>query len=111
MTGRLGHSRALTNTDDIALELSALLSLDGPPTLPKPFGRVLSPSSLAPNSQYRVRDTEIPREGVRVVRRVRRARDTFGGTGVWVARARSVGTGEGWSGLRWDLALATEAPK
>ena len=46
----------------------------------------------------------MPREGVRVVRRARRARGVDGSTHVWVARAKSAGTGEGWSGLRFDLA-------
>jgi hypothetical protein len=93
--------------DDIALELSALLSLDGPPTVPQPRGRILSPSSFLDGEHYRVREPEIPREGARVVRRFRRARDTSGATHIWIARARSVGTGEGWSGLRWDLAIPT----
>jgi len=98
----------LTTGDEIALELSALLSLDGPPSVPQPLGRILAPSSISAGEHYRVRETEIPREGARVVRRVRRARDSFGGTEIWVARARSVGTGEGWSGLRWDLAVPSE---
>lgn len=97
----------LTAGDEIALERSALLSLDGPPIIPVPLGRILSPSSIPAGEHYRVREPEIPREGARVVRRVRRTRDFFGGTQIWVARARSVGTGEGWSGLRWDLAVPT----
>src|SRR3569832_247762 len=56
----------LTTGDEIALELSSLLSLDGPPTLPQPRGRILVPSSLSADQRYRVRETEIPREGARV---------------------------------------------
>lgn len=96
--------------DEIALERSTLLSLDGAPTLPAPLGRVLEPSSIPAGTSYRVREEEIPREGTRVIRRVRRARGVDGATHVWVARARSIGTGQGWSGLRFDLAVPTVPP-
>lgn len=100
----------LATGDEIALERSALLSLDGAPTLPAPLGRVLEPSSIPAGTSYRVREEEIPREGTRVIRRVRRARGVDGATHVWVARARSIGTGQGWSGLRFDLAVPTVPP-
>lgn len=94
----------------IALERAALLALDGPPALHPPLGRVLEPSSLPAGTPYRVRDEEIPREGKRVIRRFRRARGFDGSTHLWVARASSIGTGEGWSGLRFDLAAPTVPP-
>ncbi|MFN0248731.1 MAG: hypothetical protein ACKV2T_17715 [Kofleriaceae bacterium] len=100
----------LVGGSNIALEMSALLSLDGPPIVPSPRGRILAPSALD-NGPYRVRDTQIPREGTRVLRRVRRARDAAGGTHIWLSRARSVGTGEGSSGLRWDVAISTVPPE
>jgi len=97
--------------DEIALERAALLSLSGAPTVPSPLGRVLAPSWMKETDKYRVREEEIPREGARVVRRARRARGVDGSTHVWNARARSVGTGEGWSGLRFDLAVETAPPE
>ena len=100
----------LTTGDEIALQRAALLSLDGAPSLPAPIGRVLEPSSIPAGTPYRVREEEIPREGTRVVRRVRRARGVDGATHVWVARARSMGGGAGWSGLRFDLAVSTVEP-
>lgn len=100
----------LSGGDEIALERAALLSLTGAPTLPTPLGRVLEPSSIPTGAPYRIREEEIPREGTRVIRRVRRARGIDGATHVWVARARSVGGGEGWSGLRFDLAVPTAPP-
>lgn len=97
--------------DEIALARAALLSLAGAPAMPAPLGRVLEPSSIPAGTSYQVREEEIPREGTRVIRRVRRARAVDGSTHVWVARARSTGTGEGWSGLRFDLAVPTTPPE
>jgi hypothetical protein len=97
----------LTGGDEIALERAELLSLSGTPTLPTPLGRVLEPTSLAAGARYRVREEQVPREGVRVIRRARHVRGIDGSTHVWISRARSVGTGEGWSGLRFDLAVET----
>lgn len=101
----------LAGGDEIALERASLLSLDGAPTLPAPLGRVLEPSSIPAGTSYRIHEQEIPREGTRVIRRARRARGIDGKTHVWVARARSVGTGEGWSGLLFDLAVPTAPPE
>lgn len=61
--------------------------------------RLRSPSPL------RVREEQVPREGTRVSRIVRRARGADGATYVWVARTRGVGTGEGGAGLRYDRAV------
>jgi hypothetical protein len=98
----------LASGDEVALERAALLSLEGAPTMPAPLGRVLAPTSVPTGTSYRVREKQIPREGRRVIRHVRRARGADGATHVWVARASSVGQGEGWSGLRFDLAVPTE---
>jgi hypothetical protein len=70
-----------------------------------PIGRILRPSSLQPDEPYRIFEEEVPREGTRVCRRPIRARWTDGSTRVWLARERSIGTGEGASGLRFDLAV------
>jgi len=71
---------------------------------PQIQGRVLQPGGSG--SGYSIRNERIPREGLRVTRRFRRARGVDGTTHVWVARAVEVGTGEGYSGLRFDLALS-----
>jgi hypothetical protein len=55
---------------------------------------------------YRIRDEEIPREGRRVSRLARWARDPDGNAHLWMSRRRGIGTGEGWSGLRFDQAVA-----
>jgi hypothetical protein len=45
---------------------------------------------------------ELPREGVHLERRYRAARGPDGATHLWIGRRRSVGRGEGRSGLRFD---------
>jgi hypothetical protein len=45
---------------------------------------------------------ELPREGIRLARRYRYARGLDGSTHVWIGRLRSVGSGGGRSGLRFD---------
>lgn len=90
----------------IALERAALLGPDGH-VLPAPRGRVLQPAGAGP---YRVREEELPREGRRITRRARWARGSDGTTHAWVARARGIGGGEGWSGLRFDHAAAPGEP-
>ncbi len=45
---------------------------------------------------------ELPKEGVHLQRRYRYARGADGSTYVWIGRLRSIGTGEGRSGLRFD---------
>ncbi len=96
----------LATSDEVVLERAAMLSLDtGTPTLPPPRGRILEPTSLPAGSRYRMREEIIPREGVQVVRRNRFVRGIDGVAHVWTSRARSVGTGEGWSGLRFDLVI------
>ena len=87
---------------DIALERAAVIreAADGTlvPVLPR--GRVLTPPGLNP---YQVREEEVTRAGTRVLRCVCRSRWVDGSTHVWIARRRPVGTGEGSSGLKYDL--------
>ena len=47
-------------------------------------------------------DEEVPREGVRVTQRRRMARWIDGSTWAWMALRKTVGRGEGSSGLRFD---------
>jgi hypothetical protein len=98
----------LPDSDQIALARASLLMADGAPddqpSLPAPYGKILAPTSLPAGATYRVREQEIPREGTRVSRLVRWSRGPDGQTHVWVSRKRGVGAGEGWSGLRFDLA-------
>ncbi|MCW5801497.1 MAG: hypothetical protein KIT31_03855 [Deltaproteobacteria bacterium] len=98
------------SSGQIALERASLLSDDSAPVLPQPLGKVLQPRAVPPGTPYRVREEEIPREGRRVARVVRRSRGVDGRTHLWVARRRGIGTGEGWSGLRYDAAEPVEPP-
>jgi hypothetical protein len=90
---------------DIALERS-FMPRSGPGASGDvmPLGRVLRPSRLQ-QGVYRVFEEEVPREGVRVSRVPIRSRWTDGSTHLWIARRKIVGSGEGSSGLRFDLAV------
>jgi hypothetical protein len=57
---------------------------------------------LEPGRPYYVADEAIPRAGVDVRRRFRRARSADGRTWVWTARRASAGRGAGASGLEFD---------
>jgi hypothetical protein len=88
---------------EVALELGAMLRPQ--PSEPiLPVGRLLRPTRLAGGS-YRIREEEVPRAGTRVARVVCRTRWLDGSTHVWVQRRRTIGSGEGSSGLRFDLAI------
>ncbi len=92
----------------IALERAALLSPGAapgePPALPQPHGKILQPRAVPAGAPYRIREEELPREGRRISRLVRWSRGADGDTHLWISRRRGVGTGEGWSGLAFDLA-------
>ena len=87
---------------EVALERAAPFRAlpGGDPQSGEPRARILRPGS----SPYRVREEEVPRSGLRVLRTVYRTRWTDGSTYVWVSRQRLVGRGEGRSGLRFDRA-------
>jgi hypothetical protein len=89
---------------DIALERSAVIRArpDGTLVAVRPRGRVLTPPGVTP---YRVREEEVTRAGTRISRMLCRSRWVDGSTHVWIARRKTVGAGEGSSGLRYDLAL------
>jgi hypothetical protein len=88
---------------DIALERGAMLRDTPNPTPILPVGRILAPSSLD-GQPYRIREEEIPREGLKVSRVICRTRGTDGSTHLWIARRKQIGRGEGSSGLLFDLA-------
>jgi hypothetical protein len=90
---------------DIALERGAMLTDATSPAPILPVGRILSPSSLD-GDPYRIREEEIPREGLKVSREIHRTRGTDGSTHVWISRRKQIGRGEGSSGLQFDIATA-----
>ncbi len=88
---------------DIALERGSVVRArpDGTLFTLPPRGRVLNPTGVLP---YRVREEEVTRAGTRVSRVVCRTRWFNGETFLWIARRKSAGSGEGSSGLKYDLA-------
>jgi hypothetical protein len=86
---------------EIALERAAML--DGrvdPPVPIAPFGKLLRPAV----NPYQVREEEISRAGLRVVRMACRSRWIDGSTHLWMSRVRRAAMGEGSSGLLFDVA-------
>ena len=64
---------------------------------PMPQGRILA------GLEYGfLREEELPREGIEVLRAYQSARWVNGKTFVWIGRQKRVGKAEGSSGLRWD---------
>lgn len=57
---------------------------------------------LEPGKPFVVNDRTVPRAGLETDRYFRRARTPNGATVLWLARRSGPGTGEGWSGLRFD---------
>jgi hypothetical protein len=57
---------------------------------------------LEPGRPFVVNDRTVPRAGLQTTRYFRRARTPAGATVLWLARRSGPGTGEGWSGLRFD---------
>jgi hypothetical protein len=57
---------------------------------------------LEPGGPFVVNDRTIPRAGLETTRYFRRARTPDGATVLWLARQTTPGTGESWSGLRFD---------
>jgi hypothetical protein len=82
------------------LRRGAVLQPDGSAQLHPALGQVLN--AARPLLLY---DEEVPREGVHVTVQRRLARWIDGSTHVWTAYRRSVGRGEGSSGLRFDRAI------
>jgi hypothetical protein len=57
---------------------------------------------LMPQHRLIIHEEEIPRAGIRVVRRFQSARDANGHLHTWVGRRKGPGRGEGKSGLVFD---------
>lgn len=70
----------------------------------EPLGRILEP-----RRELLLQDEEVPREGVRVTRTYQYARWIDGSTHLWIGRRKQPGRGEGSSGLRFDLAQASDS--
>jgi len=92
-------------TGETAFELGRMLRPDG--SVPEPTGRILRPPGTPP---YRIREEEVPRVGLRVLRETVRSRWLLGETSLWIARRTVAGRGEGSSGLRYDRAIV-QSPK
>jgi len=92
--------------EEVALERGAMVRTrdDGTETQIEPAGRVLA----SPATPYRIREEEVPTEGVRVRRRVRFARWTDGSTYLWVSRARESGATQRNPGLQFDRAVTAD---
>lgn len=58
---------------------------------------------LDPGNPFFVADRAVPRSGVLVDRYFRYTRSADGTIFLWLARKSGVGTGSGWSGLRFDI--------
>jgi hypothetical protein len=94
----------------VALERAAMRRLiDGVLRPVRPVGRILNPTNLADRNLYRVREEEIARPGVRLLRADRRTRWTDGSTHLWTSRRRRATEGEVVSGLRYDSGERTES--
>jgi hypothetical protein len=87
----------LPNGDGLRLRRGRVLAASGTDFNPGPQGRLLEPKS-----DLLLYEEEVPREGARVTRSYQYARWIDGSTHLWLARRKSVGRGEGSSGLRFD---------
>jgi hypothetical protein len=89
----------------VALQRAAMQRyVDGQLVAVQPHGRVLAPTGLPDPRVYLVREEEVPRTGVRVLRGAHRTRWVDGSTHLWTARRVRAGQGEAASGLRYDIA-------
>ena len=91
------------NDPSMTLRLAALPSIqpDGSLVPIRPLGQLLA---APPQQPVVLREEEVPREGARVTRAYQLARWFDGTTFLWLGRRKSVGRGEGSSGLRFDVA-------
>ena len=85
--------------EGLRLQRGKVLRTDGSFQLIEAHGRVLNPDTNA----LKIFEEEIPREGVRVTRHYQLARWQDGSTHLWIGRRKKAGTGEGSSGLRFDV--------
>lgn len=87
-------------TGAVRLVRGAVLTPDGSQQIVRAQGRILNADGQAALALY---EEEVPREGVRVTRNFQLARWLDGSTHLWMGRRKTVGRGEGSSGLRFDV--------
>jgi hypothetical protein len=94
--------RAVATDPSMSFRLGLLPSVRPGPTRPRrPRGRLLD--TLARDPTLTLREDEVPREGARVTRAYQLTRWHDGSTFLWLGRRKTVGRGEGSSGLRFDV--------
>jgi hypothetical protein len=81
----------------LRLRRGATLTMDGSAELVHALGRILESGQ-----ELSLFEEEVPREGVRVTRGYQFTRWIDGSSHLWVGRRKTVGRGEGSSGLRFD---------
>jgi hypothetical protein len=86
----------------LRLKVSRVLKADGSQRLVEASGRILNPDNQGTGG-LAIFEEEIPREGVRVARTYQLARWQDGSTHLWIGRRKTIGRGEGSSGLRFDV--------
>lgn len=86
--------------DGMRLKRGAVLKPDGTPRVVVAKGNVLNPD---PKAGLELFEEEVPREGARVTRSYQLARWHDGSTHLWIGRRKSIGRGEGSSGLAFDV--------
>ncbi len=82
----------------VDLQLGTIFTSTGVSSEPK--SKILNPENV---NVYRIKEEEVPRAGVVVTRSFQRSRWIDGSTYLWIGRRKSVGRGEGSSGLRFDI--------
>ncbi|WP_155523962.1 hypothetical protein [Nodosilinea nodulosa] len=87
--------------DGLRLKRGAVLKADGAAELVQARGTILNPD-LPDSPGLTLYEEEVPRESIRVTRGYHLARWMDGSTHLWVGRRKTVGRGEGSSGLRFD---------
>jgi hypothetical protein len=88
--------------EGLRLRRGKVLKVDGPPAFIAAQGNILQPE-VTSESGLRIFEEEIPREGIRVTRHYQITRWHDGSTHLWIGRRKKVGSGEGSSGLRFDV--------
>jgi hypothetical protein len=86
----------------LRLQRGKVLKVDGSAQFIAAQGRILNPDK-ADQKGLKIFEEEIPREGIRVTRNYQLTRWHDGSSHLWIGRRKKVGTGEGSSGLRFDI--------
>jgi hypothetical protein len=92
----------------LRLRRGAVLKIDGTPAPVVAQGAILNPNPPGP-AGLAFCEEEIPREGIRVTRQYWLARWLDGSTHLWIGRRKTVGRGEGSSGLQFDTLVDNSA--